>query len=49
MSKEKFPVTPAIRALKIHDAEFILRSYRYIERGGTRVSAVQAIGGFSPK
>jgi Cys-tRNA(Pro) deacylase len=39
MSKEKFPTTPAIRALKSHDAVFLLRSYRYVDRGGTRASA----------
>ena len=39
MSKEKFPATPAIRALKSHGAEFLLRSYRYVDRGGTRASA----------
>lgn len=39
MSKEKFPATPAIRALKSHGAEFVLRSYRYVDRGGTRASA----------
>jgi len=39
MSKEKFPTTSAIRALKSHGAEFLLRSYRYVDRGGTRASA----------
>jgi len=39
MSKEKFPATPAIRALKSHGAEFLLRSYKYVDRGGTRASA----------
>ena len=39
MSKEKFPTTPSIRALKSHDAIFLLRSYRYVDRGGTRASA----------
>jgi Cys-tRNA(Pro) deacylase len=39
MSKEKFPATPAIRALKSHGAEFTLRAYRYVDRGGTRASA----------
>jgi Cys-tRNA(Pro) deacylase len=39
MSKEKFPTTPAIRTLKSHDAVFLLRSYRYVDRGGTRASA----------
>ncbi|MCK9391386.1 MAG: aminoacyl-tRNA deacylase [Syntrophales bacterium] len=39
MSKEKFPATPAIRVLKSHDAVFLLRSYRYVDRGGTKASA----------
>jgi Cys-tRNA(Pro) deacylase len=39
MSKEKFPATPAIRTLKSHDAGFILRPYKYVDRGGTRTSA----------
>ncbi|HOF04579.1 MAG TPA: aminoacyl-tRNA deacylase [Syntrophales bacterium] len=39
MSKEKFPMTPAMRELKSHDAAFQLRAYKYVERGGTKVSA----------
>lgn len=39
MSKEKFPVTPAIRALKSLNTAFRLFAYKYVERGGTRVSA----------
>jgi len=39
MAKEKIPSTPAIRALKEHGATFILRPYKYEERGGTAVAA----------
>lgn len=39
MAKDKVPVTPAIRALKEHGVEFILRPYRYEEKGGTPVAA----------
>jgi Cys-tRNA(Pro) deacylase len=43
LSKEKFPVTNAIRFLKEHQVEFIERPYRYGEKGGTEVAA-QALG-----
>ena len=39
MSKEKFPTTPAILALKAQDADFTLHTYQYEERGGTKTSA----------
>jgi Cys-tRNA(Pro) deacylase len=39
MTKEHFPVTPAIRVLKENGAEFSLHPYKYEERGGTEVSA----------
>lgn len=39
MAKDKVAVTPAIRALKEHGVEFILRPYRYEEKGGTPVAA----------
>ena len=39
MAKDKIPVTPAILMLKRHGVEFVLRPYRYEEKGGTRVSA----------
>jgi Cys-tRNA(Pro) deacylase len=39
VSKDKSPVTPAIRALKDHGVEFILRPYKYEEKGGTPVAA----------
>jgi len=39
MSKEKFPATPALRALKSSGADFRLFSYKYEERGGTKASA----------
>ncbi|MBM4352067.1 MAG: Cys-tRNA(Pro) deacylase [Deltaproteobacteria bacterium] len=43
MTKEKFPVTNAIRFLKEHQVDFIERPYRYEEKGGTEVAA-QALG-----
>jgi Cys-tRNA(Pro) deacylase len=39
MSKERFPTTPAILALKAQKAVFTLHTYQYEERGGTKVSA----------
>jgi len=39
MTKEHFPATPAIRVLKDEGADFILRPYKYEERGGTEVAA----------
>lgn len=39
MSKEKFPVTPAIRFLRDRKAVFTEHLYAYEERGGTSVSA----------
>jgi len=39
MSREKIPVTTALLALKKQEAAFVLRPYRYEDRGGTRVSA----------
>jgi len=39
MSKEKFPTTPAILALKSQEADFTLHTYQYEERGGTKVSS----------
>jgi Cys-tRNA(Pro) deacylase len=39
MTKEHFPVTPAVRVLKENSAEFSLHPYKYEERGGTEVSA----------
>ncbi|MCJ7595906.1 MAG: aminoacyl-tRNA deacylase [Desulfobacterales bacterium] len=39
MVKEKFPVTPAVRALKEHKADFILHMYKFQEKGGTSVAA----------
>ena len=39
MSKEKFPVTPAIRFLRDHKVAFTEHLYAYEERGGTAVSA----------
>jgi Cys-tRNA(Pro) deacylase len=39
MSKDRIPVTPAIRCLKEQGVAFRLRPYRYEEHGGTRTSA----------
>jgi len=39
MSKEKFPTTQAIRALKHHKIEFSIHYYKYEEKGGTAVVA----------
>ena len=39
MSKDKFPVTPAIRFLREHKVAFTEHLYPYEERGGTAVSA----------
>ncbi len=39
MSKEKFPVTPAIRFLRDRKVVFTEHLYAYEERGGTAVSA----------
>ena len=39
MGKEKASVTPAVRALREHGVEFIESPYRYVEKGGTAVSA----------
>lgn len=41
MSKEKFPSTPAILALKSQGANFTLHTYPYEDRGGTKVSAIK--------
>ncbi len=39
MSKEKLPVTPAVRMLRAHDVPFTDHPYDYEEKGGTAVSA----------
>lgn len=36
---EKFPVTPAIRELRLHKASFTQHLYSYEEKGGTAVSS----------
>lgn len=43
MTKEKFPVTNAIRFLREHQVEFIERPYRFEEKGGTEVAS-QSLG-----
>jgi Cys-tRNA(Pro) deacylase len=39
LSKEKNPVTPAIRVLRDHGVEFAECPYKYEDKGGTAVSA----------
>ena len=39
MSREKIPVTPALLVLKKNQVVFTARPYKYVEHGGTRVSA----------
>ncbi len=39
MSKEKIPTTPAVLALKAQAVDFTLHPYKYVEKGGTKVSA----------
>jgi Cys-tRNA(Pro) deacylase len=41
MIKEKIPTTPAILTLKASAATFTLRSYKYEEHGGTKVSSAK--------
>ncbi len=43
MSKEKFPVTQAIRVLRDNKAEFEPHLYDYVEKGGTKHSS-EALG-----
>jgi len=43
MSRDKIPVTPALLTLKKNQVEFTPRTYKYVEHGGTRVSA-KALG-----
>ncbi len=39
MATEKFPVTPAVRALRAAKVEFDNHLYTYVEKGGTATSA----------
>jgi Cys-tRNA(Pro) deacylase len=39
MAKEKLPITQAVRMLKQNGAEFVLRTYKYEEKGGTAVAS----------
>ena len=39
MTKEKIPTTPALLALKAQNVVFTLETYKYMEKGGTRVSS----------
>ena len=39
MAQDKIPVTPALLTQKKNQVVFVTRSYKYVERGGTRVSA----------
>jgi Cys-tRNA(Pro) deacylase len=39
LTKDKFPVTSAVRFLREHQIDFIERPYKYEEHGGTEVAA----------
>ena len=39
MSKDKSPVTPAVRVLREENVPFTEHPYKYVDRGGTTVSA----------
>jgi Cys-tRNA(Pro) deacylase len=39
VTKDHFPATPAIRTMKEKGVAFVLRPYKYEERGGTEVAA----------
>lgn len=39
MPRDKIPVTPALLTLKNNQVVFEIRSYKYVEHGGTRVGA----------
>jgi Cys-tRNA(Pro) deacylase len=39
MAKDKLPITQAVRMLKQNRADFILRTYKYEEKGGTPVAS----------
>jgi len=39
MPKNRFPVTPAIRVLKVSRISYTLHSYKYEEKGGTKLAA----------
>jgi Cys-tRNA(Pro) deacylase len=41
MSKDKSPVTPAVRVLRDNKVKFTEHPYRYVDRGGTAESARQ--------
>lgn len=43
MTKEKLPITPAIRFLREYQVDFIERPYKYEEHGGTETAA-KALG-----
>ena len=39
MAREHIPVTPALVVMKREGVRYVLKSYAYVEHGGTRVSA----------
>jgi Cys-tRNA(Pro) deacylase len=41
LSKEKVPVSAAVRTLRVHGVEFTEHTYKYVERGGTAEGARQ--------
>lgn len=41
MAKAKYPVSPAIRQLNKENAVYVEQTYKYVEHGGTEVSATE--------
>jgi len=41
MGRDRLSMTPAVRMLRDHGVEFAERHYRYVEKGGTAVSAIE--------
>ena len=42
MSKDKHPVTPAVRVLREHGVEFTEHPYKYADKGGTATFAIES-------
>jgi len=41
MGRDRLSMTPAVRMLRDSGVEFVERHYRYVEKGGTAVSAIE--------
>jgi len=41
MGRDRLSMTPAVRMLRDRGVEFVERHYRYVEKGGTAVSAIE--------